>query len=63
MTVMSGAERVETGSDGQAWSSRRLAYQDKNQGWLREEYAALGAVDRELVDAALAGTGWVGMFG
>ncbi|MCF8504866.1 MAG: glutathione S-transferase C-terminal domain-containing protein [Caulobacter sp.] len=61
--VMAGAESVETEIDGQPWSQQPFPYQAKCLMWLREEYAALGAADRELVDKALAGTGWAGMFG
>lgn len=61
--VMAGAETVETEIDGHPWSQNTFPYQAKCLAWLREEYAALPAGDRALVDAALAGTGWAGMFG
>lgn len=61
--VMAGAQSVETTIDGKPWSQQPFAYQAKCLGWLREEYAALGETDRALVDKALAGTGWVGVFG
>lgn len=61
--VANGADSVETMIDGKPWSQQSFAYQAKCLGWLREEYAALGAGDRALVDRALAGTGWAGVFG
>jgi hypothetical protein len=61
--VIAGAESVETEIDGQPWNQQPFPYQAKCLVWLREEYAALSAGDRALVDAALAGTGWAGMFG
>jgi glutathione S-transferase len=61
--VMAGAESVETEIDGQPWSQQPFPYQAKCLGWLREEYMALTAGDRALVDAALAGTGWATLFG
>ena len=60
--VIAGAGSVETEIDGQPWSQQPFAYQAKCLMWLREEYAALGEADRALVDKALAGTGWDGMF-
>jgi hypothetical protein len=61
--VASGADSVETTIDGKPWSQQSFAYQAKCLGWLREEYAALGAGDRALVDGALAETSWAGVFG
>jgi hypothetical protein len=61
--VASGADSVETTIDGKPWSQQSFAYQAKCLGWLREEYAALGAGDRALVDGALAETAWAGVFG
>ena len=60
--VMAGAESVETERDGHPWSQQPFAYQAKCLSWLREEHGALGAVDRGLVDRALAGTGWAALF-
>jgi hypothetical protein len=61
--LMAGEKMVETEIDGRPWVQNAFPYQAKCLGWLREEYAALGASDRALVDKALAGTGWDGVFG
>lgn len=55
--IRDGAEEVRTEIDGRPWTMQPYTYQAKCLGWLREEYAALSAADRALVDAALAGTG------
>ena len=60
--VRSGAERLETVIDGQTWTQQPFPYQAKCLGWLREEYAALAAVDRAAVDGALKGTGCEALF-
>ena len=55
--MQSGAKLVETVIDGGPWVQNPFTYQAKCLKWLREEYAALDAVSRADVDAALAGTG------
>lgn len=60
--VMAGAETMEAEVDGHPWSQQPFPYQAKCLGWLREEYSALTAADRDLVDKALAGTAWAPLF-
>lgn len=57
-----GRETVETEIDGKRWVQQPFAYQAKCLGWLREEFAALPVAERNLVEAALAGTGWEPVF-
>jgi glutathione S-transferase len=52
-----GADRVECTIDGRTWVQRPFPYHGKCLRWLRESYAGVGAADRRVVDALLAGTG------
>jgi glutathione S-transferase len=52
-----GAEQVECEIDGQKWVQKPFPYQGKCLRWLREQYAALAAPDRDFVDEVLAGSG------
>jgi glutathione S-transferase len=60
--VAAGETMVETTIDGRAWTQNAFPYQAKCLGWLREEYAALGAEPKARVDAAITGTGWDALF-
>jgi glutathione S-transferase len=57
-----GEARVECEIDGRQWVQQAFPYQGKCLTWLREAYAALGAGDRNRVDANLAGTGCDALF-
>jgi glutathione S-transferase len=57
-----GEARVECEIDGHKWVQQAFPYQGKCLTWLREAYAALGAGDRDRVDAALSGTGCDALF-
>ena len=57
-----GADQVECEIDGRKWVQKPFPYQGKCLRWLRERHAALGAGDREAVDAVLAGTGCEALF-
>lgn len=52
-----GAATMEARIDARAWTQPTFAYQAKCLGWIREEYAALGAGEQEAVGGVLAGTG------
>lgn len=52
-----GADEVTCSIDGQTYRQGPFPYQAKCLRWIRDGYAALGATDRERVDAVLAGTG------
>jgi hypothetical protein len=43
--------------DGLPWAQQPFPYQGKFVKWMREARAALGAGDRDFVDAALESTG------
>lgn len=60
--LKSGADRLETQVDGQAWTQPPFPYQGKCLQWLREQYVALPAGARAEVDGALAGTGCEALF-
>jgi len=60
--VKAGQEEVSAEIDGQIWAQRTFPYQAKCLGWLRSEYAALSGGDKELIDAALEGTGLKAIF-
>ena len=60
--LMSGADEVVCGIDGQNYRQGPFKYQGKCLEWLRADYAALSDADRERVDAVLAGTGCEVMF-
>lgn len=51
------AERVDAMIDGHPWVQRHFPYQAKCLGWLRADYATLGADDRGRVDALLERSG------
>jgi glutathione S-transferase len=55
--VKAKAEQVHTEVDGQPWVQNPFPYQAKCLGWLREEFGALGASDREAVLRILEATG------
>jgi len=57
-----GAEQVVCTIDGRPWVQRTFPYQGKCLRWLREQYAALDARDRSIVDTVLAGTGCDALF-
>jgi glutathione S-transferase len=61
--VMSGAESVETVIDGRKWVQQPFPYQAKCLNWLRQDYQALDASHRAVIDRALAGTGCEVLFG
>ena len=52
-----GAGQVETTIDGKAWVQKPFPYQGKCLQWVREQYSALSATDREFVNDVFAGTG------
>lgn len=52
-----GRDTMETEIDGRAWAQPTFPYQAKCLGWIKDEYAALNAADREGVAASLSGTG------
>jgi glutathione S-transferase len=52
-----GAETVECTIDGRPWTQRPFPYQGKCLAVLRAAFQTLGADDRHVVAAALAGTG------
>lgn len=55
--LAAGEAEVVASVDGAPWRQQAFPYQGKCVRWLREAYAALDAVARGRVDAALAGTG------
>jgi glutathione S-transferase len=55
--LQSGADEMACEIDGQEYRQGPFAYQGKCLVWLREQYGALGSIDRAAVDALLAGTG------
>jgi hypothetical protein len=55
--VEAGEKSWEAKIDGATWSQQTFPYQAKCLLWINEQYRALGAADRERVDALLAGTG------
>jgi glutathione S-transferase len=57
-----GAERVECAIDGKPWVQKPFPYQGKCLAALRAQHASLTGVEREHVDAVLAGTGCEVMF-
>jgi glutathione S-transferase len=57
-----GAERVECAIDGKRWVQKPFPYQGKCLAALRAQHASLTGVEREHVNAALAGTGCEVMF-
>ena len=61
--VMAGAAEVSATVDGRPWTQQPFPYQAKCLNWLRNDYQALDASHRALVDKALAGTGCEAMFG
>ena len=55
--LASGADEMVCEIDGVAFRQGAFGYQGKCVQWIRDAYAALAAVDRDRVDAVLAGTG------
>ena len=55
--LANGAEQVVCEIDGVTFRQGAFGYQGKCVQWIRDAYAALAAVDRDRVDAVLAGTG------
>ena len=55
--VEAGEKTWESDIDGALWTQQSFPYQAKCLRWIREQYHALAANDRDRVDAALAGTG------
>jgi glutathione S-transferase len=55
--IASGAASVECTIDGRPWTQKPFPYQAKCLGFLREEFAALGAADRADASRLLDGTG------
>ena len=55
--LRAGAAQMETTIDGRAWVQPAFPYQGKCLAWINDEYRALGAQDRDLVNQILAGTG------
>jgi len=60
--LASDAARVECEIDGRPWTQAPFPYQAKCLDWLRADYRALAASDREAVDALLSGTGCEALF-
>ncbi|MEL7547317.1 MAG: glutathione S-transferase N-terminal domain-containing protein [Pseudomonadota bacterium] len=60
--VDAGADQVRCEIDGQPWEQTPFVYQAKCLRWLREDYAALTAEDRQRVDRVLNGTGCDALF-
>ena len=52
-----GLEQVDCLVDGRPWTQKPFPYQAKCLEWLRRDYRALDAADREFVDKTLSGTG------
>lgn len=55
--LKSGSDRLSCTIGGSTYSQTPFGYQGKCLMWLREQYTALEAGDRAVVDALLAGTG------
>ncbi len=55
--VEAGEKTWEAEIDGATWTQQTFPYQAKCLKWTNERYRALSDVDRERVDAVLAGTG------
>ena len=55
--LANGADEMVCEIDGVAFRQGAFGYQGKCVQWIRDAYAALAAVDRDRVDAVLAGTG------
>jgi hypothetical protein len=60
--LLRGADEVTTTIDGKAWTQPPFPYQGKCLQWLREQYAGLSHVDREVVNDVIAGTGCEALF-
>lgn len=61
--VMAGAPEVEATVDGQAWTQQPFPYQAKCLQWLRQSRDGLSAGDRARLDAVLAPSGCMALFG
>ncbi|HIF94405.1 MAG: glutathione S-transferase N-terminal domain-containing protein [Myxococcales bacterium] len=55
--LQEGLKQVDCLVDGRAWTQKPFPYQGKCLEWLRRDYRALEAGDREFVDKTLVGTG------
>ena len=55
--VQAGEKNWSSIIDGQPWEQRSFPYQAKCLQWINEQYLALNDIDRQKVDAMLAGTG------
>ncbi len=54
--VIAGAEQVDTELAGKRWSQNPFPYQVKCLNWIKEQYVALSADDKEHLSALLADT-------
>ena len=57
-----GLPRVECEIGGKPWVQKPFPYQARCLGWLRRDYRALGANDRQWLDATIDGTGLETLF-
>jgi len=55
--VLAGEKQWECEIDGATWTQQTFPYQAKCLQWTNEQYRSLEGVDRERLDAVLAGTG------
>ena len=60
--LMAGQEEWQCDIDGSIWRQPTFPYQGKCLKWIREDYRALGASDRETFDSIIAGTGCEALF-